>query len=121
MIPLLRLISRFALMPNGEHQHGISLFLVAVQRDITSPATRNDQFPHVVLGGATEQGVIPENLHSFRDQFNRLHGRGRGRLGFEEKIRQPSEIGESAPRINQPRQALAFGLETVFPRARALI
>lgn len=119
MIPLLRLISRFALMPNGEHQHGIALVLVAVQRNIASPATRNDQLPHAVLGGTTEQGVIPENLHSFRDQFSRLHCRSR--LGFEEKIRQPSEIGESAPRINQPRQALAFGLETVFPRARALI
>lgn len=103
-------------MPNGKRQHDIVRFLIAIQYEAACPAARHDEIPHIVLGGTTDQGVVPENLHCLADQFSRLHGRYGG--CFEQEIHQPIEIGESFPGIDQPRQALAFGLAVILPRAR---
>jgi len=105
-------------MPNGENQHGVMLFLVAVQSDIASPTPRNNQLSQVVFSSPTNEWMIPENLHSFHDKFRRFHGRGWLRL--EEEISEPLKVGERLRRIDQLRQTLAFGSGTAPPRARAL-
>lgn len=104
-------------MPNGENQHGVMLFLVAVQSDVASPTPRNNQLTHVVFSRMTNEWMILENLHRFRNKHSRLQGRGRLRL--EEEICEPFKVGERLRRINQLRQDLAFGLGTALPRARA--
>lgn len=104
-------------MPNGENQHCVMLFLVAVQSDVASPTPRNNQLSHVVFSRTTNEWMIPENLHCFHDEFSRFQGRGRLRL--EEEISEPLKVGERLRRIDQLRQTLAFGLGTALPRARA--
>lgn len=116
-ILLLRGIPSFALMPNGKNQHGVMLLLVAVQSDVAGPPSRNDQLSHIVFGRVTDQRMMLDNLHGFRDQFDRLQGSNRLRL--EEEISKPFKVSERLLRINQPRQDFAFGLEAALPRARA--
>lgn len=113
----IRGIAGFALMPNSQNQHGVMRFLVAVQSDVASPAPRDNQLSQLVFGGAPNQWMILENLHRFRDEFNRFQSRGR--VCFEEEICEPLQVGERLRRINQLRQDLAFGLRAALPRARA--
>jgi hypothetical protein len=70
-----------------------------------------------MLGRSSDQWMILENLHCFRNKYSRFQGRGRFRL--EEEICEPFKVGERLRRINQLRQDLAFGLGTALPRARA--
>jgi hypothetical protein len=116
-ICLLRGIASFALMPNGENQHSVMLFLVAVQSDVARPTPRNNQLSHVVFSRTTNEWMILENLHCFRNKFSCFQGCGRLRL--EEEICEPYKVGKRLRRINQLRQDLAFGLGTALPRARA--
>ena len=51
--------------------------------------------------------MIRENLDSSRDE---CAGRGsKGRICFKQEIRQPIEVRERLPRIDQLRQGLALG------------
>lgn len=104
-------------MPNGENQHGVMLFLVAVQGDVASPTPRNYQLSHVEFSGTTNEWMIPENLYCFRNEFSRFQRRGRLRL--EEEIYEPLKVRERLLRIDQLRQDLIFGLGTALPLARA--
>jgi hypothetical protein len=70
-------------MPNGEKQHGVVLFLVAVQSDIASPTPRNNQLSQFVFSRTTNEWMILENLHCFRNEQSRYQGRVRLRLEKE--------------------------------------
>jgi hypothetical protein len=104
-------------MSNGENQHGVMLFLVAVQSEVASPTPRNNQLSHVVFCRTTNEWMILENLYCLKNKYRRFQGRGGLRL--EEKICEPFKVGERLLRINQLRQDLAFGLGAALPRARA--
>ena len=47
------------LMPNCEDQDGVLVSLKAIQRDITSLAARDDQFPQIRLDWSTYQWMTP--------------------------------------------------------------
>ena len=104
-------------MPDGENQHGIMLFFVAVQGYVAGPTPRNNQFSHVEFSGTTKEWMIAEHLYCFCNELSRFQRCGRLRL--EKKIYEPLKVGERLLRVDQLRQDLAFGLGAGSPRARA--
>lgn len=111
-------IAGFALMAYGVDQDGLLPFFEAVEGDVTRPAARDDQFPQFMLDGAPDQWMTLQHGDGFLDQSNRFRSRYRIVLG--EEIGQPLEVGKRLPRIDQPRQDLAFGLAGFLPAMRAL-
>ncbi len=77
----------------------------------------NDEFSQPLLCGASDQGMILQNLHSLDDQVHRLQRSGW--LGLQKKIGEPTEIGERSLRVDYARQTLALGFLADLPWARS--
>lgn len=114
---LLRYITRFALMPDCKDKDDVLLQFITVQRKVARPATRNDELSQVLLCGATNQGMVFEDLHGFGDEFHRFQGSSG--FSLQEKIGKPIKVSERSRGVDYPRQDLALGFGADLPCARA--
>lgn len=80
-------------------------------------AARNDQLVQAVLHRSANKRVVRENLYCLYDQVDRRHCSSR--VGVEQEVGHPLKVGQRLPAVDQSRQAVTSGLETVSPRARA--
>ena len=65
----------------------------------------------------SDQRMMLEHAHGFRDQFDRVHRRRR--IVLEKEIRQSHQIGKGCLRVDQLRQDFAFGCLADLPAALA--
>lgn len=106
-----------ALTANCENQHRVVGFLLAVQSKVASPPARDDPLAQILLGGSSDERMVLKNANRFGNQFYRFERNGSIRV--EQEIRQPLKIGQRLSSMDQSRQDLASGLETLTPVARA--
>ena len=105
-------------MADRKNQDDIPVFLKAVEGHIPGTPSGYNQLPQSMFRGPADQWMTPQEFDGFLDQSDRLFGRGR--IGLDQKIGQPFEIGERPFRIDQPYQDLAFGFAVFLPAIRAL-
>lgn len=104
-------------MPDREDQDGVGLFFLAIQRDVSSAAARNDQLSQIMFCRTTYQRMILQHLHRFEYQCNSIQRHPR--FAIQQEIHQSIQITKRLPRIDQLRQSLAFGSGTLRPRTRS--
>jgi len=84
-------------MPDRKNQDGILIFLEAIKGDIPRAASGYYQLSQAMLDRPTNQWMTDQQFNCFLDQSKRLCCRTR--IGFDQEISEPFEIGERAPRI----------------------
>lgn len=84
-------------MPDRKNQDGILIFLEAIEGQIARAASRYDQVSQAMLDGPPDQRMANQQLNRFLDQSKRPCGRTR--IGFDQEISEPFEIGKRTPRI----------------------
>lgn len=105
-------------MADRKNQDGIPVFLKAVEGHIPGTPSGYDQLPQSMSDGPADKWMAPQEFDGFLDQPNRLGGRGR--VGLDQEVGQPFEIGERLSRIDQLCQDQAFGFAGLLPEIRAL-
>lgn len=84
-------------MPDRKNQDGILIFLEAIKGNIARAALGYDQLSQAMLDGPADQRMTDQQFNCFLDQSKRL--RCRTRIGFDQEISKPFEVGERTPRI----------------------
>jgi len=83
-------VSHFPLMAHRENQHGIVLCLKAIQGNVASPATGDNQFTFIQLDMVAKQGVTLQYRDGFPNQLNGFHRRQW--ICLQQEIRQPFKV-----------------------------
>ncbi len=101
-------------MPDRKHPHFILRYYESVQRDVTSLAVGDHEFPNLAVDTATEKRVRGQVLDGGTD---RTCSRERGLrvLGYQE-LECAHAVGQCARRIDYRRHG--FGRAASWPRAR---
>ena len=84
-------------MPDRKNQDGILIFLEAIKGYIPRAASGYYQLTQALLDRPTDQWMTDQQCDGFLDQSQRLCCRTR--IGFDQEISEPFEIGERTPRI----------------------
>ena len=84
-------------MPDRKNQDGILIFLKAIKGNIARAASGYYQLSQAMLDRPTDQWMTDQQFNCFLDQSKRLCCRAR--IGFDQEISKPREIGERTPRI----------------------
>jgi hypothetical protein len=80
-------------MADRKDQHGIPGFLEAVEGHIPGTPSGYHQLPQAIFHGPADQRMPPQEFDGFLDQSDRLGGGGR--IGLDQEVGQPFEIGEA--------------------------
>ena len=112
-----RRISHFALMADREDEDRVFVQLVAVESDVACLTSGDHELPEAGLGRPPDERMTPQHVDGFLDEAECLQGGFRVRL--DQKVRQPFEVFDRLPRIDQPRHCLAFGRGMRLPAMRS--
>ena len=105
-------------MSYGQNQNSIRTRLKAVEGDVAGTSSRYHQLMHSRLDRSPDQRMTRQQGHRLLDQTNCF--RRSRRIGFDQEIGQPFQIGQRLLRIAQPCQGFAFGRTALSPATRAL-
>ena len=105
-------------MADREHQDGIPAFLKTVEGHMACTPSGYHQLPQSMFHGPADKWMAPQEFDGFLDQSNCLGGSRR--IGLDQEVGQPFEIGKGSSRIDQLCQDLAFGFAGLLPESRAL-
>ena len=105
-------------MADRKNQDGIPVFLKTVEGHIACTPSGYHQLPQSMFHGPADKWMAPQEFDGFLDQSNCLGGSRR--IGLDQEVGQPFEIGKGSSRIDQLCQDLAFGFAGLLPEIRAL-
>lgn len=77
----------------------------------------NDELSQPLLCGASNQGMIFEDLHGLGDEIHRFQRSGW--LGLQEKIGEPTKLSQRSLGVDYARQTLALGFFAGLPWTRS--
>lgn len=101
------MVSRFSLVPDGEHQDGVLLRLIGVERDIPCSSLRNHELTQPGFSLPANQRMTNQDGSGLIDQVECLQ---RILTAFGKKIADTFEVGKRLARIDYFRHGLASGL-----------
>ena len=84
-------------MPDRKNQDSILIFLKAIKGDVARATSGYDQLSQAMLDRPADQWMTDQQFNCFLDQSKRL--RCRTRVGFDQEISEPFEVGERTPRV----------------------
>ena len=93
--------ARRSLLPDGEHQYGVVLRFICVERDIAGSPLRNHEFAQAY------QGMTRKDANGRIDQVRRFQ---RVRAAFREKVADPFKDGQRLVEITYSCHDLVRGL-----------
>ena len=68
------MVSRFALMSDGQDQHHIRRFVVFIKGHIARFPTGNDEFAQLVLNQSAYVGVLFQDVQGIQNQIDGFNG-----------------------------------------------
>jgi hypothetical protein len=117
MAVALRRIARLPLVTNGEHQYKVLALLKTIERDITTLAIGDQEFPQSLFTRSADKRMSLKNLNSVANYIDRFDSRLWCIL--DEKIGQSLQVGKRVSRVDYFRHVRIFGRFARSPRTRA--